>query len=269
MSSSEEEKDFDANDESSEDEPLTNLSKKKKSSDEDSPSRKRRASKSAVSYAEDEEAEEEEESSGDSSEDEDVPLSALKGNSPKKKAPPKKKTPAKTKKTTPKKKVKTTPKKQDAAPTSKYISASSVLYGSDCDKGMLIQNLLCRWWYAIAWPNPAAVPDKPPENCDALDGFPGVYIQTSGDDVGQIVDLRDKEKAPSFNNLARKSSEELQALLVKALEEQTRQLVEAEGKGTETEKELNKLLKWAKKIKGGKADKEAVKVLKAKKLTID
>ena len=131
----------------------------------------------------------------------------------------------------------------------------------------MIQRLLCRWWYAINWPDTSKIPESPPKNCDALDGFPGVYVCTAGDDVGKIIDYRNKDDAPSFENLAKKSSEELQELLIKALDEQKRQLIEAEGTGTETEKELNSLLKWAKKVKAKTADKEGEKVLKKLKLT--
>lgn len=280
------------NSDSSEDVPLKSFSKKgkKKISDDDDDndaeegeetngrsSRKRRSSAEPVSYAEDdeeEEEEEEEEAGGDdddSSEDEDVPLVALKGNSPKK-AP--KKAPAKKKATPAKKKAKAASSSSKATTTttpssSKYRSPSAALYGSECDKGLLIQRLLVRWWYAIQWPSAESVPDKPPQDCDALDGFPGVYIQTSGDEVGRIVDLRDKEKAPSFANLAKKSSDELQELLVTAIEGQKKALIEAEGTGTETEKELNSLLKWAKKVKGKSADKDAIKVLKAAKMSLD
>jgi hypothetical protein len=66
----------------------------------------------------------------------------------------------------------------------------------------------------------------------------------------------------------KKPSKELQALLLKALEEQKRQLMEAEGSGTATEKELDTLLKWATKINPDKADKEALKVLRASGLQL-
>ncbi|CAJ1931914.1 unnamed protein product [Cylindrotheca closterium] len=272
---------------SSEDVPLQNFSKKDKKNNsddadeddeetDDRSSRKRRASTEAVSYAEDDDYEEEEEEEmeeeeeggdddDDSSEDDDVPLFALKG-----KPSPKKKAPAKKKKAPAKKKAKTTTAStKTTTSSSKYQSPSAALYGSECDKGLLIQRLLVRWWYAIQWPSPESLPENPPDQCDALDGFPGVYIQSSGDEVGRIVDLRDKDQAPSFSNLAKKSSDELQELLIKAIEEQTKQLIKAEGTGTETEKELNGLLKWAKKVKGKSADKDAAKVLKAAKMSLE
>lgn len=149
-----------------------------------------------------------------------------------------------------------------------YEWASFALYGTECDKGLLIQRLLCRWWYAITWPDSAKIPEKPPKKYDSLEGFTGVYVCTSGDNVGDIMDLRGKEDRPSFANFARKSSQELRDLLLKALEEQKKQLIAAEGTGTSTEKELNTLIKWATKVKVDKADKDAVKVLKASKLEL-
>jgi len=236
--------------------------------------RGRRASRgTAVNYNEDKEDEDD-----SSSDDDDIPLAALKSPSPvkrkkpaaaKEKAPAKKKakTPAKkpAKKTTTTSGSKTTSSNQTQ---SDYSSPSFALYGTESMKGKLIQNLLCRWWYAITWPDPSSIPKEPPKSYDTLDGFPGVFICTEGDEVGNIKDFRDKEKSPSFNNFAKKTSAELQELLVKAINEQKRQLIESEGKGTETEKGLDSMLKWALKLNTTKADKEAVKVLKASKLSL-
>jgi len=242
-------------------------------------SRKRRSSRgSAVSYKEDEdEDEDEEEESDDDDDDDDIPLASLKAPSPaKKKKPtaskPKAKPKAKAKaKAPPKKKAKTTAStKTTSSSTSSnvYSSPSAALYGTGSIKGKLIQNLLRRWWYAITWPDPSAIPKVPPPDYDAMDGFPGVFICTQGEEVGTIKDFRDKDNSPNFNNLVRKPSEELKELLVKAINEQKRQLVEAEGSGTGTEKELNTMLKWANKINANKADKEAEKEFKANKFTI-
>ena len=123
----------------------------------------------------------------------------------------------------------------------------------------------------MKWPDPSTLPDNPPRHYDSLNGFEGVYVCTSGDKVGDIMDLRnnDENSKPCFTNYAKKSSRELQALLLKALEEQKRQLVEAEGSGTATEKEINDEIKWVtKKINPDSADKEALKVLKAAKMTL-
>ena len=268
MSSSSDEAEFD--DDSSDDMPLSGLKNKTKQNgalnDDESPRRKRTARGKPVSYAEDDD---------DEGSEDDIPLVMLKDS-------PKKKTSNGTKKAAPpaKKKAKATPKsksktssastvsKSTGSSADNYQSASAALYGSGCKKGLLIQRLLCRWWYAITWPDPAALPKEPPKHYDALDGFPGVYICTEGDAVGAIQDIRDKEKCPNFNNFAKKSSEELQQLLIKACQEQLRQLIEAEGNGTATEKELKDIIKWATKIKPPTADKEAAKVLKAAKLTL-
>lgn len=257
------------------------------------PSRKRAATK--ASYKEDssegEEADDddddaEEESSSDD-DDDDVPLSALvaqkpaaKTNGTKKKAaatkkdPPKKKaTKAKAKsaakkKPPPKKKSSTVSNGSSSAKSKSYEWASAALYGTECAKGLLIQRLLCRWWYAFTWPDPTALPVRPPANHDSLDGFPGVYVCTAGEEVGNIQDLRDHDAAPTFSNFARKTAEELRDLLVAALQEQTKQLIAAEGSGTATEKELGSLLKWANKVNVTKAEKEAAKVLKSQGLSL-
>ena len=225
--------------------------------------------------------------SSDSSDD-DVPLSKLK--SPKKKKPAaagkkkaaakspakkatKAKTDTKTKKAAAKKKKKASSSgKKSPVPSGKSSSASSssrpnlpsfALYDNDLGKGLLIQRFLCRWWYAVEWPDPSTLPDAPPKGYDALNGFPGVYICSRGSSIGKIVDKRDRSTAPSFANYARKSSEELQGLLLKALAKQKGQLVEAEGPGTETEKDLDKMEKWARKLNCKKLDKDAATALKA------
>ena len=142
------------------------------------------------------------------------------------------------------------------------ITASAELY-SKCDKGKLIQNVLCRWWYCYSWPDPSVLPSKTPTCCDALDGFPGVYVVTSGPNVGRINDYRNHDKAPNFNNFSKMSADELKTLLAEAIQKQKVELIDAEGSGTETEENLNELQKWASKINGPKADKEAEKILRA------
>jgi hypothetical protein len=232
---------------------------------------RKRSSTRTVSYADED----------DDSED-DVPLASLakrkptvtskhtNGSVPKSKvATPKKvasATTASVKKKKPTKSTSTVSNSSNADKT--YESASAALYGTQCDKGLLIQRLLCRWWYAMTWPDPATLPVRPPKRFDALDGFTGVYVCTEGDKVGQIRDLRDKTTCPSFQIFVRKDAEELRQLLLKALEEQRAQLVAKEGSGTPTEKEIDQLVKWAKKVNTTKADKDAVKVLKASGLSI-
>jgi hypothetical protein len=238
----------------------------------------RAAKKSKPNYAE--------ESSDE--DDDDIPLAALASNKKptngdkKRPSATKKATPTKAKGTKTKKSPATKEKKKKPAAASKasvsstpksgndsYQSPSAALYGTECQKGLLIQRLLCRWWFAIQWPDPASIPSKPPQHYDALDGFPGVYVCTEGEDVGKIMDVRDKDKCPSFKNFAKKSSEELQQLLLDALQNQKKELVKVDGPGTPTEQELDSLIKWATKLKASTAEKEAAKVLKASKLTLD
>ena len=282
MSDSEEEAQFDDED----DMPLSSLKKESSGGTRESPKRKR----TEVNYAddgdedevEDEEfyGEEEEEEGddgddGDDSDDDDIPLAALK-KSPSKSSSSGSKKAAKPKaKAAPKKKAKTaskTPSKPAPATVAKssdYLTPSAALYDSGCKKGMLIQKLLCRWWYATTWPDPSKIPEKPPKHYDKLNGFEGVFICTSGGKVGHIMDVRDKENCPCFANYAKKPSSELKELLLKALEEQKKQLIKTEGEGTVTEKEIDEDIKWVtKKVKPEEADKEAAKVLKAAKMNL-
>ena len=239
---------------------------------------------------------EEDEEDGDfveeESSDDDVPLSKLKSPKKQKRKKVKAKTPPAKKKTTAKKKIvtkvnkkqkkkkkKTTPKKKavkrssSTASSSKKPSVSApnlpcfALY-DNVDKGLLVQRLLCRWWYATSWPNPADLPTSPPKGYDSLEGFPGVYVCSRGASIGKLVDRRDRSTAPNFANYVRKSAEELQGLLLKAIAEQRRQLVEAEGSGTDTEKELNSMEKWARKLNCSKVDKDAARALKAAGITL-
>jgi len=195
----------------------------------------------------------------DASEDDDVPLSSLVKKkppaSPKRKKAPRKAAPA------------ASPKK--AKSSKKYEYPSFALYGTESTKGLLIQRLLCRWWYAMEWPT--GLPAAPPPHYDTLDGFPGVYVCTSPDGpepVGHLLDVRDPSKAPSFAVFAKKDASELQTLLETALIEQMKVLKEHEGPGTATEKELGQLLKWTRKVQPEKADREAAKVLKAHGLVL-
>merc|ERR1719215_295739 len=166
-----------------------------------------------------------------------------------------------------KKKAASTSKQKITKSSNTSITASSELYAK-ADKGKLIQSLLCRWWYAIEWPEKDVLALPTPKYCDPLKGFPGVFIVTRGDNIGQIIDHRKMDTCPSFKNFARKSSEELQSLLIKAIEKQILQLQEHEGTGTVTEIGLNKLKSWARKVNCKKSDKDAEKVLRVSKLTL-
>lgn len=226
---------------------------------------------------------EDEDSDGNYNSDssDDVPLSTLKSNKTTKTPPPKKKPAAKKKASTAKKAA---PKKKAAAKkkatkksakakqsssssASNYVCPSGELYAKS-DKGKLIQSLLARWWYAYQWPDPKDLPTATPNGYDALHGFPGVYICTQGSDVGKFLDKRDRTKSPCFKNFAKKDAEELKGMLLTAIKAQRDDLIKHEGEGTSTEKELKILEKWAAKLNCNKADKEAVKVLKASKLIL-
>lgn len=151
--------------------------------------------------------------------------------------------------------------------SNQLITASSELY-EKCDKGKVIKELLCRWWYTIEWPKPENLPDKPAENYDALDGFPGVYICTSGHEVGHISDVRDKDTCPNFKNFSMKSAKELIDLLIDAIMKQKEILIKLEGNDTQTEKDLVALNKWALRLKPEKVDKDANKIMTAYKKSI-
>ena len=43
-------------------------------------------------------------------------------------------------------------------------------------KGQLLQKLICRWWYAITWPQEEDLQKPVPAGFEQLDGYPGVYI---------------------------------------------------------------------------------------------
>jgi hypothetical protein len=260
MSSDEEEFEFG---EKEEEEEEHDEEEEEEEADDDEPiskSRKRRASSAPVKYAEDDDDD-------DDNEFDDVPLAHLvsakkkaktaetkKKADAKKTASPKKSAPAA-------KKVSTKPVEPAKKSTNEdYRTLSSALFSSECVKGQLIQKLLCRWWYAFQWPT--NLPDKPPKGYDLMDGIPGVYVCVEGNDVGKIKDLRDMKSKPSFSNFLSKDSEELKELLIRAVQGQMKALVDAEGEGTPTEKELKDMLKWVNKVNVDKADKEAARVLK-------
>lgn len=144
--------------------------------------------------------------------------------------------------------------------SSSKSSASSTLKSTDfydtTEKGMLVQRLLVRWWYAIQWPKCGDY-GQPPTGYEPLDGFPGVFVSTSTNALGKILDLRNKQTCPSLRNFVAKSAGELQELCVKAYEEQIRQLIEAEGEDTMLEATLRRELKEVKKINSEKAEKQS------------
>ena len=112
---------------------------------------------------------------------------------------------------------------------------------------MLVAKFMVRWWYAMQWPEVDV--RNVPIGYEPMDGFQGVFLCT-GDPrkLGDILDLRfsiyyvsivnllyihincthvsilfrDHSTSPSFQNLVRKSSQELKELLVTACNNQVR-----------------------------------------------
>ncbi|CAM9581475.1 unnamed protein product [Ectocarpus sp. 12 AP-2014] len=178
------------------------------------------------------------------------PTPKAKGKGPAaKKAPVKRKTKRKTK-----------PREQESS-GDKLVTRSGVLY--ETKKGEMIQKLLCRWWYALEWPAKKDLRPAPP-SYEALEGYPGVFICVEGDDIGKLLDVRNKETCPCFTNFAKKSSEELKGLLETALTTQKEALIAHWGKNVAEEANIDRELKWLKSVDPAKADKAAVRALAGK-----
>ncbi|GMH88445.1 hypothetical protein TL16_g11161 [Triparma laevis f. inornata] len=86
-----------------------------------------------------------------------------------------------------------------------------------------------------------------------------VYICTSGTNVGKILDNRNHDECPCFNNLIDTHAGELKSTLAKCIEGQMEKL---EDKTGYTMKELEKIKKWCNGINGDKVEKEGIKVAK-------
>ncbi|KAJ0402720.1 hypothetical protein P43SY_007862 [Pythium insidiosum] len=134
-------------------------------------------------------------------------------------------------------------------------------------KGRLVQELLCRWWYAVEWP--PANHSRHLHGVQELDGFRGAYIRVRGDDMGSIVDTRPQSGKPSFLHFFAQPSATVQKLLIKAYEKQMEVLAEHEGADAPLLKELKSALASASKISPEKADKSVVKIMKKYKELAD
>ncbi|CAM9492957.1 unnamed protein product [Chrysoparadoxa australica] len=169
----------------------------------------------------------------------------------------------------------------------------------DTTKGSLINRLLCRWKYIRTWPDADALQGPPMDHLE-MEGFPGVYVCVKGDNIGRIMDVRDSKSCPNFKNMLKKSSSELQKLLIKALKAQREEFVQHWGEGKpvgrlyamswtytqqqtawlagllcalthlshpcslpspQYEREIKKELRWAKDVKPDDSDKEAKEAL--------
>jgi hypothetical protein len=100
-------------------------------------------------------------------------------------------------------------KKKSSSTASAGLTQSGVFY--DSDKGRVLQALMVRWWYAIPWPERGSIPPAP-AGFEALEGFPGVFVGTCTENLGEIKDTRNKATCPSFRNLSQKSTAELKEL---------------------------------------------------------
>ena len=80
--------------------------------------------------------------------------------------------------------------------------------------------------------------------------------------MGHILDVRDKDTCPNFQNFMKKDAKELIELLSEAILKQKEVLVEMEGGGSGTEKELMSLYKWVLRLRPEKVDKDAGKIMK-------
>ncbi|EEY55503.1 uncharacterized protein PITG_09426 [Phytophthora infestans T30-4] len=128
-------------------------------------------------------------------------------------------------------------------------------------KGRLVQELLCRWWYALEWP-PAQTSSSKLHGVQELDGYPGAFIRVKGDDLGSIIDTRSSVGKPSFLHFFAMSSDDLLNLLLQAYDKQMEVLVEHEGPKTPLLKELQKARASAARINPEKAERGVRKVLK-------
>ena len=105
---------------------------------------------------------------------------------------------------------------------------TATMFYEDCDKGMLVQRLLQRWWYVLEWPKKEDLAEVPP-GYETLDGFLGVFISTRTDSLGNIIDLRNKETCPCLRNFKSYPCADLKKLCIDAYEKQMDILKEHEG----------------------------------------
>ncbi|KAI9917247.1 hypothetical protein PsorP6_012905 [Peronosclerospora sorghi] len=129
-------------------------------------------------------------------------------------------------------------------------------------KGKLVQELLCRWWYAMEWP-PAQQRDVKLHGVQELDGFPGAFIRVKGEDLGSILDTRSSIGKPSFLHFLAMPADDLLQLLLQAYDKQMQVLSEHEGPTAPLLKDLKQARASAAKINTEKADRSVCKVLKS------
>ena len=86
-----------------------------------------------------------------------------------------------------------------------------------------------------------------------------MFMCTRGDEIGRIIDQRDRASMPSFANFSKKSVDELVGLLKTAFAKQREELIAHEGEHAPGIKELGKELKRLDKVDVRAAEKEARK----------
>jgi hypothetical protein len=152
------------------------------------------------------------------------------------------------------------PRASGGGGSSSAVRKNFEVFYEDTQKGLIVQMLLIRWWYAFDWPLPSEYTGKPPPGYEELDGMMGVYVSMNLEDLGNIVDLRNKDMCPSLSNMSSKSTAELKELCIKAYQGQIAQLVESEGGGdvdTPAIIHLKKEMRHINKINPEEADAEA------------
>ncbi|KAL0586717.1 hypothetical protein ABG067_003705 [Albugo candida] len=127
-------------------------------------------------------------------------------------------------------------------------------------KGKLVQQLLCRWWYAIEWPVQDTI-NKPPKSQE-LDGFRGAFILVKGEGMGSIVDTRPANGKPSFLHFFSLPSKQIQTLVVQAYQNQMETLIKHEGPQAPLLPELRRACQAAERMDTDKADKNVASILK-------
>lgn len=74
--------------------------------------------------------------------------------------------------------TKTINSSSNSRPSSSNLSGNRATdFYENTKKGLLVQRLLLRWWYAIEWPDMENIGEVP-KGYESLDGFPGVFIST-------------------------------------------------------------------------------------------
>eukprot|EP01022_Parablepharisma_sp_SALTPOND_P014052 TRINITY_DN188_c0_g2_i1.p1 TRINITY_DN188_c0_g2~~TRINITY_DN188_c0_g2_i1.p1 ORF type:complete len:4549 (-),score=684.34 TRINITY_DN188_c0_g2_i1:241-13887(-) len=131
---------------------------------------------------------------------------------------------------------------------SKQLAAKEMAKINFKDKEQVMDEILCRWWYALPlWPptdydystvlkerklrkvNPTSWLIEKNQDAEGykkvveVSGYPGLFM----DYENELHDLRPKETCPSKTNLSKKPMAELAELLKKCYEEQLRQLKES------------------------------------------